>query len=85
MRGHDTCGNGAAFNRQDLYDKEQNEKRRKEYLKMLLEIYELAQLRNERYKALIARVANKKVNARNFPKGPLVLRWVERPKKKKLE
>ena len=46
---------------------------------MLLEIQELAQLRNERHKALIARATNKKVKTRNLPKGSLVLRCAKGP------
>ena len=48
---------------------------------MLLETRELAQLRNERHKALIAKAANKKLKAKNFLEGSLVLWRVEGPQK----
>ena len=67
--------------RRELYNREQNDKQRKEDLEMLLEVRELAQLRNERHKSLIARAANKKVKTRHFPEGSLVLRRIEGPRK----
>ena len=48
-------------------------------MEMLLQLRELAQLRNECHKALFARVTNKKVKTRSFPEGSLVLRCAKGP------
>ena len=48
-------------------------------MEMLLEIQELAQCRNERHKALIAKVTNKKVKIKSFPEGSLVMQRTEGP------
>ena len=46
-----------------------------------IEIRQLAQLKNERHKALVTKATNKKLKAKNFPKGSLVLRRAEGPRK----
>ena len=48
---------------------------------MLLEIWEIAQLKNEQHKKLIAKTANKKLRAKSFPEGSLVLRRADGPQK----
>ena len=50
-------------------------------MEMLLEIQELAQLKNECHKALIVKVANKKVKTKHFPEGSLVLRRIKGPRR----
>ena len=50
-----------------------NGERRREELDFLLEVREQAHLWNEKYKALIAREANKKMKTRSFPEGTLIL------------
>ena len=64
---------GQQSNWWEHYDEEQNNEQRKEDMEMLLELRELTQLRNEWHKALIVKAANKKVKARSFPEGSLVL------------
>ena len=56
------------------YNREQNNERREDDLEMLLETQELAQLRNEQHKAVIIKMANKKLKAKSFLEGSLVLR-----------
>ena len=61
----------------ELYNEEINVEQWKEELDMLLEVREQAYLRNEKHKALIVQVANKKVNPKDFIKGLLILRRIE--------
>ena len=72
---------GQQSDRRENYHQGQNNERRKEDLEMLLEIRETAQLRNERHKALIAKAANKKLRAKSFPEGSLVLRLADGPRR----
>ena len=53
---------GQQSDRRENYNKEQNNEQRREDLEMLLETRELAQLKNERHKALIMKMAKKKKN-----------------------
>ena len=66
---------------QEHYNREQNNERQREDIEMLLEIRELAQLRNKRHKALITKSANKKLKAKSFLEGSLVLWRAEGPRK----
>ena len=48
---------------------------------MLFENREQAQLRNERHKALVARVANRKIKAKSFLRDSLILRQIKGPRR----
>ena len=62
-------------------EKTTNVEWQKEEVNFLLEAREQAHLQNEKHKALIARATNKKMKVRSFPKGSLVLRWVDDPRR----
>ena len=56
----------------EMYNKTLNDEWQREELDLLLEVREEAKLKNEKHKALIARVVNRKIKAKNFPKGSLI-------------
>ena len=64
---------GQPFDQQKSLEKMMNDQRHKEDLGFLLEICVQAHLQNEKHKALIARIANKRIKLRSFPEGTLVL------------
>ena len=72
---------GQPSDRNEYLDEVTNHQRRNEKLDFLFKIREQAHLRNEKHKALIAQTTNKRVKARNFPEGTLILRRADGPRR----
>ena len=70
---------GQPFDQQETQDEALNNEWQRDELDFLLEVREQAHLWNKKHKTLITQATNKKMNARRFKEGSLILQQADGP------